>query len=81
MIAAVICWWLFGLWVIGLVVLFSVAANANAGVLLGTGGVVLASYLLSMIPKLNQYLPTQLTDGNSLIYGAVEAEKYLATLG
>ena len=75
---SVICWWLFGLWVIGLVVLFSVAANANAGVLLGTGGVVLASYLLSMIPKLNQYLPTQLTDGNSLIYGAVEAEKYLA---
>ena len=73
---SVICWWLFGLWVIGLMILFSTIANSNTGVLMGTGGVVLASYLLGLFPKLREYLPTLLAEGNSLIYGAAEAETY-----
>ena len=73
---SVVCWWLFGLWVIGLMILFSAIANSNTGVLMGTGGAVLASYLLGLIPKLSEYLPTLLTDGNSLIYGVAEAETY-----
>ena len=32
-----ICWWLFGLWAIMLMVLFSTIANSNTGVLAGTG--------------------------------------------
>ena len=77
---SVICWWLFGLWVIGLMILFSAIANANTGVLMGTGGVVLASYLLGLFPKFSEYLPTLLTDGNSLIYGVAEAETYSVAL-
>ena len=73
---SVICWWLFGLWVIALMILFSTIANSNTGVLMGTGGVVLASYLLGLFPKLSEYLPTLLADGNSLIYGAAEAKTY-----
>ena len=73
---SVICWWLFGLWEIGLMILFSTIANSNTGVLMGTGGVVLASYLLGLFPKLSEYLPTLLADGNSLIYGAAEAKTY-----
>ena len=73
---SVICWWLFGLWVIGLMILFSTIANSNTGVLMGTGGVVLASYLLGLFPKLSEYVPTLLADGNSLIYGAAEAKTY-----
>ena len=71
-----ICWWLFGLWVIALVVLFSVLCNSGSGVLACTGGIVFFSYLLGIHPKLNEYLPTFLTDGNSLIYGAAEADAY-----
>ena len=73
---SVVCWWLFGLWVIALMILFSAIANSNTGVLMGTGGVVLASYLLGLFPKLREYVPTLLADGNSLIYGAAEAKTY-----
>jgi ABC-2 type transport system permease protein len=77
---SVVCWWLFGLWVIALLVLFSSLAKENTGVLLGTGGVVLTCSLFSFIPKVQKFLPTQLTDGNSLIYGAIEMDKYVPAL-
>lgn len=76
LITSVVYWWVFGLWVIGLVILFSTLLNENTGVLVGTGGIVLASSLLSFFPKLSKYLPTSLTDGNSLIYGLVDTDKY-----
>lgn len=77
---SVLCWWVFGLWVIGLVVLFSTLAKDNTLVLMGTGGMVLASSLLSFFPKLQKFLPTQLSDGNSLIYGLADGDKYMAAL-
>ena len=77
---SVVAWWLFGLWVISLTVLFSVLSSANTGVLCGAGGVVFVSYLLGMIPKAAEYLPTLLTDGNSLIYGLKEPADYTAAL-
>ncbi len=77
--AAVVCWWLFGLWVTMLSVLFSTLSGSGTGVLAGTACAVLASYILSLLPKLREYLPTLLTDGNSLIYGAAEAETYIAS--
>ena len=70
---AAICWWVFGLWVVSLLILFSTLAGENTGVLVGTGGVALASSLLSIFPKLQKFLPTLLTYGNSLIYGTAEA--------
>lgn len=75
-----ICWWLFGLWVIALMILCSCVFSANTGVLLGAGGAVLASCLLGMLPKISKYLPTMLTDGNSLIYAAAEAKDYSSAL-
>lgn len=47
---------------------------------MGTGGAVLASYLLGLFPKLSEYLPTLLTDGNSLIYGVAEAKTYATAI-
>ena len=77
---SVVCWWIFGLWVLSLTVLFSTIASANTGVLLGTGGVVLASSLLGLVPKVSKYLPTLLTDGNSLLYGVAKPGKYTESL-
>ena len=74
------CWWLFSVMVVVLMVLFSVVAKSNTGALLGTGGVVLASYLVGLLPKCSKYLPTFLTDGNSLIYGLAEAKTYMPSL-
>lgn len=75
-----ICWWLFGLWVIALMILFSTISVTNTGILLGTGCVVLAASLLGFFPKLQKFLPTLLTDGNSLIYGTANAEHYTTAL-
>ena len=75
-----VVWWVFGLWVITLTVLFSTLSSANTGVLVGTGGMVLASSLAGMIPKLSKYLPTMLTDGNSLIYGTKTPADYTPAL-
>ncbi|WP_326831857.1 MerR family transcriptional regulator [Holdemanella porci] len=73
-------WWLFGSLVVALTVLFSTLSNSNTGVLAGTGCTVLVSYLIGLIPKAKEYLPTLLMDGNSLIYGTVEARSYVTAI-
>ena len=80
LVFSVVCWWLFGMMVVALMVLVSTVAKSNTGVLLGTGGVVLVSYLIGLLPKCNKYLPTFLTDGNSLIYGLAETRTYMPSL-
>ena len=77
---SMVCWWVFGLWVVALTVLFSVLVRSSGMVLIGTGGVAFLSYLLSIIPKIKEYLPTALTDGNSLIYGTAKADAYITPL-
>lgn len=77
---SVVCWWVLGLWVIGLMVLFSTVFGSSTGVFLSTGGVVLACYLIALLPKNGKYMPTFLSDGNSLIYGLKAANDYTAAL-
>jgi len=69
-------WWLFGLWTITVMILFSTIMSANTGVLAGTGAVVVACYVIGLLPKLSKYVPTFLMDGNSLIYGVKDAKDY-----
>ncbi len=80
LVFSAVCWWMFGVCVISLMILFSTIANSNTGVLVGTGSVVLASYLLGLFPKISKYLPTFLADGNSLIYGVAEEKSYVAAI-
>ena len=75
-----VCWWLFGLWILALMILFSCLFASGSGVLLGTGGVALGCYLLGLLPKISKYLPAKLADGNSLIYAAAEAKDYSSAL-
>ena len=72
---SVVSWWLFGVFTISLMTLFSTLFLSSSGVLLSTGAVVLGAYLLSLIPKLSRFMPTLLMDGNSLIYGYAEPKK------
>ncbi len=80
LVFSVVCWWLFGLFTVALTVLFSVIFSSNTGVLGCTGGVVLVSYIVGLLPKADKYLPTYLTDGNSLIYGIEESNDYTKAL-
>ena len=55
-----VCWWLLGLFIGLVMVLFSSFAKGNTAVLSGTAGVVLCTYLLSLIPWLDEYSPAKL---------------------
>lgn len=77
---SVLCWYLFGLFVIALMTIFSTLSNSNTGVLLGTGCVVFSSYFIGLLPKVNKYLPTLLMDGNSLIYGKADTDTYTTAI-
>lgn len=74
---AVLNWWLFGLFAVVLPIFFSVIAENYGVVMLLTGGCVFTSYLLSLVPKLTEYLPTSLMNSSELLVGAEEAEVYL----
>ena len=74
------CWWMFGLWTVSLTVLFSTLSGSSAGVLLGTGGTVLAAVLLGQFPQFGRAMPTLLTDGMSVIYGITEPKTCMAAL-
>ena len=73
-------WWLFGVWVITLMVLFSTVATANTGVFLGAGGSTLVAYLMTIFPKLKIYSPAMLTEANALIYGKEEPTEYMTAI-
>lgn len=62
-------WWLFGIWVICLTVLFSSLLQNNTGVSLCTGGAVLFAYLLGILPKAKEYSPSMLMDIHPLLSG------------
>lgn len=80
LILSVVCWWLFGMWVIALLILCSTIMNTNAGVLMGTGSIVLISYVLGFLPKIKSYVPTSLTNGTVLIYGVTTVDTYFIPL-
>lgn len=67
--SAAAVWWLFGIWVICLVVLFSSLVRNNTVVCLCTGGAALLAYLLCMIPKVKGYSPAMLMNAGSLLSG------------
>lgn len=69
-------WWLFGVWTVALMTLFSTLSRNHTGVLLGTGGTVLGAYLLSLFPKAAPYLPTALMNTAGLLAGAEGMGEY-----
>ena len=73
-------WWLFGIWVICLIVLFSSLLQNSTGVSLCTGGTVLLAYLLSLIPKIKVYSPTMLMDANSLLIDVEGIDAYIKAI-
>lgn len=66
---AVVIMYVFGIYVLSLMILFSVISKSMSGVLIGCGGVVFAFSLLSIIPKCAKYFPNKLMDGMSLLKG------------
>lgn len=77
---AAMCYWLFGLWVLSFMVLFSTLSSSNTTVLLGTGGTVLAVYLIGLFPKLESLTPMKLTEAMSLLTGLKAPGEYVTPI-
>ena len=74
------CWWLFGLWIIAVMFLFSTIGTSTTGVLGGTGGMVLVCYVAGMLPVFKDYVPTKLMEPTPLLLGLVEPGGYLKAI-
>ena len=81
LVTTAINWWLLGVWTISLIVLFSAFVRNNIGVLIGTGGTVLAAYLIGLLPKVKEYSPTMLMNTAGLLAGAEELAAYSKAIG
>lgn len=64
----VLCWF-FGVFIISLLVLFSTVFKSYVGVLLGTLGVYMGLSIVSMIPKVSDWLPTAMLSYMDLLSG------------
>lgn len=73
---SIISWWLLGLWAVMLTVLFSVSAKSSTTVLIGTGSSFLVVYLIGLIPRFQEYVPTVLMNGTNLVYGVTEVQSF-----
>lgn len=73
---ALLLWWLFGLFIINLIIIFSSLSKSNIVVLCGCGGVGLICYIISAIPKINKLSPAYLTRGISLIVDSQKSEDF-----
>ena len=78
--SSVAVWWLFGIWVICLMILFSSLLQNNTGVILCIGVSVLFAYLFSVIPKAKVYSPAVLMDTNSLLIGTEGMDAYIKAI-
>lgn len=64
---AIVHWWLFGIWTLCLMILFSTLVNNYTSVAIATGCSVLATYLISFFDNIAIYCPTTLINNASLM--------------
>ena len=72
--------YVLGIWLLTLELAFASALSSGMAALLGTGGVFVVCYLLSMLPALACFLPTRLAEGLSLLTGDLLAADFLPAL-
>lgn len=75
-----LCWWLFGIFVICLLVLTSTISKNISSVLLGVGIVLLVFYLIGLIPDLTYYMPTTLMNSSRLLVTTLTIKEYIKTI-
>ena len=80
LLAATLYWWLFGVFTICLMLFFSVLLKSYSGVLLATVATVLLSYLIGLLPKIKDFVPTALMSGNAIVLGAKSGHDCLTAL-
>ena len=80
LLSSAVNWWLFGCFIISLIVLLSVLLKGCGYVLLGCGGIVVILYLLSFIPRFSGFLPNALINFGELITGEKSVLDFSASI-
>lgn len=71
------CFYLFGVWMISLIILMSSFLRSSSAVLIAAGGVFLIIYLSGLLPDVKKYLPAQLLNSSGLLAGMNMVSEYL----
>jgi len=80
LLLAVFCIYLFGIWLIALIIFTSTLTNNNTSVLLSTGAIVILCYLIGIVPTLTKYMPTQLLSAGSLLASTITLNSILPAM-
>ena len=73
-------YWLFGLMILAVLMLFSTISDNAGQVLLGTGSVYVVMLFLNYVPKLQKILPLRLCEGLQLSMGTLKAEDFVPAI-
>ena len=71
------CIYLFGIFVIALLMLSSAVLRSSFSVLLMTGGVLIAAYLASLVPAISEYNPIRLMSAGNIVYSGGKPEEFI----
>lgn len=74
------CFYLLGVWLIGVLLLASAILKSASSALLSVGAAFLAAYLLGLFPRLQEYSPAYLMEAGGLLTGAARPEDFVTTL-
>lgn len=77
---AAFCFWLFGLWILSVILPASVCTRSAAAVILTVGIGFVISYVLTVIPVMKPYSPMYLLESMPLLTGETAAGDYTAAL-
>lgn len=75
-----VLWWLFGIWIISLIVLISTISHSYIGVLLSALGILFGISVFSPWLDIASYLPTQLASSGALLSGTQGISSYSYSL-
>ncbi len=70
------CIWIIGIFIIALLILFSVIFSYSNAVLASCAGVFLLIYLTDFLPKIKDISPSKLLSAGYLISGSVSSSEY-----
>lgn len=75
------CFYLFGLWLITVIIPASVFFRWNGAALLCTGAVFFIAYLVTLFPKVKEFSPACLMNAMDFMTGAADINEYTFAIG
>ena len=74
------CWWLMGIFLICIHTFFSSFANTAPQVMVGTGISYVIMYIMGMIGKIKEFLPTYILDSSSIMTAKSKPSDYTVAI-